>query len=471
MIIKPLDLFLPNSLGDFRLSNRGNLLVSQLIDSGHSVVNRMFADLKGRIGAYRFLQNPKVTTSKLMKAIKQSCLAQLPEGEPLLVIQDTTELNFGAHQARIEKSTRKPEEVSKGNAGFFLHASIAVSARSGEVYGTPHVETYSWDPDRIRKRDYGRVYKDKPLRQRSSYRWISTTLHTGNALCSNHPVTVVCDREGDAFELLSMKRKPNQHLLIRSSTNRRLKDGGYLQERMEQAPLACTYTFTLPSRGHGHRKREVQMALRFATITLSKPFQGKGAALDGKAPESLTLYCVYAHEVGTPPKGEDPVTWRLFTTHEVTTAEMARQCVEWYRMRWLVEEVFRVLKSGGFAIEEAQLESLKSLKKLALMALFAAVRVVSLKVAFDRPDEGVSAVSLFTPQEIALIKRSVLPKMEGSTQRQKNPFKPETLPWVAWAIARLGGWSGYLSQSKPGYITFKNGLDKLNLLTAFLADH
>jgi hypothetical protein len=33
------------------------------------------------------------------------------------------------------------------------------------------------------------------------------------------------------------------------------------------------------------------------------------------------------------------------TTHEVTTVEQARQIVTWYRMRWIIEQVFRSMKS------------------------------------------------------------------------------------------------------------------------------
>ncbi|MGL5918886.1 MAG: transposase DNA-binding-containing protein, partial [Bacteroidales bacterium] len=58
MGISNLSLFDKNAFGDSRLANRGNYIINALINTGTSVINRMFVGWDSKMAAFRFLANP-----------------------------------------------------------------------------------------------------------------------------------------------------------------------------------------------------------------------------------------------------------------------------------------------------------------------------------------------------------------------------------------------------------------------------
>lgn len=108
-------------------------------------------------------------------------------------------------------------------------------------------------------------------------------------------------------------------------------------------------------------------------------------------PKSLTLNVVEVREVD-PPKNEAPVIWRLATTEPVDTEEQVAAVVDAYRQRWLVEELFKALKTGC-RFQQLQLESSRAL--LIALSIEATVswRLLSLRwAAQHRPDADATDV-------------------------------------------------------------------------------
>ena len=138
------------------------------------------------------------------------------------------------------------------------------------------------------------------------------------------------------------------------------------------------------------------------------------------------------------------------------TAAEAAEVVRLYRLRWRIEEVFRVLKSDGLKLEDTQVEAAERLFKLAALALGAAVRILQLTDARDgsrRPATDVIDGALIEP--VAAIGKS----LEGKTERQKNHHPKGSLAWLAWITARLGGWNCYYKP--PGPKTMATGWKQL----------
>jgi len=182
----------------------------------------------------------------------------------------------------------------------------------------------------------------------------------------------------------------------------------------------------------------------------------------GNPIKSFKLYAIEAKEV-TPnlPSTQSPILWRLLTTHPIESLQQALQCIEWYKQRWLIEELFRVMKTKGFQVESSQLGSGAGIKKLIALVLEAALQVMRLKLALDSQRDA-KAELIFTKKQLGFL-TLLLKTVEGKTAKQKNPYRKNTVAWAAWIIARLGKWTGYKSHGPPGYITMKNGFDTFNI--------
>jgi hypothetical protein len=117
-----------------------------------------------------------------------------------------------------------------------------------------------------------------------------------------------------------------------------------------------------------------------------------------------------------------------------------------------VEQIFRTLKSKGLKIEASQLKSYEKLQKLTILGLIAAVRVMQLIKARDG-ETGQKIESVFDDEEQEFMEL-LNNKLEGQTEKLKNPFAKNTLAYAAWIVARLAGWSGYASQRLAGQLIF-----------------
>ena len=422
-----------------------------------AIVNQFSKEHKEKMGAYRFLNNSSVSSDAILSGLIQTCCKNASGRKHLLCIQDTSEINYEAHVERMKKKTASPGIVGQKQCGTFLHPVLVVDASSHIPIGFSSVKQWNRSPAALSREE--RNYRYQPIEAKESYRWIESGMAASEQMPRDAVKTIIGDREADIFELFSRIPADNVHLLIRSvhERNCRLDDPDcsvQLNTLMEQAVLRAEYSFeVLP--GSGRKKRVACMELRFERVTLCAPVNGPA-----KGSPPVSLYCIHVKEKSSStPVNESPIEWRLLTTHVVETVEQAIECIGWYRCRWLIEELFRVLKRKGFMIEDAQLETVSALQKLILISLQAALQVMVLKLSFDKEDEKLSSEIYFTSKEIALL-HIVGKKSEGNTKIQQNPYKKESMAWAAWIIARLGAWSAYKSQSIPGYITFKNGLDR-----------
>ena len=97
-------------------------------------------------------------------------------------------------------------------------------------------------------------------------------------------------------------------------------------------------------------------------------------------------------------------------------------------------------------LEETQLHEAGRLFKLALVGLAVATRTLQLVDARDgspRPATDVIDAALLPAAD------AIAPTLESKTARQQNPHPRHSLAWLAWIIARLGGWNCHYKPPDP----------------------
>jgi hypothetical protein len=393
------------------------------------------------------LANRKVTVEGLIEGWSDQTTVAAA-GRHVLAIQDTSEINFQT----TSKRRRGLGKIGKGNGrGLLLHAMLALDADTGACLGA--VAGKIWT-----RRGLVKIAHQKRLtKNKESRRWIDTAKRAKTVLADAAMVTVIADRESDIFAEWATIPEPNFHLITRSMHDRRLVTGETLYAAAERLAFTSTRLVALPAREGKRKARLANLSLRFGKVELARP----GNTRDRNLPPSVALTLVEVVELN-PPAGEEAVRWRLLTTHNVFDAASAWQIVDWYRMRWNIEQFWRLLKLQGLRLEDSQLETAERLMKLTAIAVKAATVIFQLVQARDSPSPE-PATTAFAPHEIAVLHK-LNAELQGKTAHQKNPHPKESLKWAGWIIAKLGGWDGYPSSRPPGPITYKHGLERFRVM-------
>jgi hypothetical protein len=391
----------------------------------------------------RFLRNKAVTAEEMAAHAAERTAARVA-GRDIVVVQDTSELVLGGRRAKA--SGYGP--VGRGGAlrGLLLHAALAVDASNGGVIGLVDAKVWNRTGGKTKHR------RSRRTKEKESQRWLDSSRRAAQVLTEAASITVVSDRESDIYEHLAL-RPQGAHLIVRACQNRRIE-----VDEEEQIGLLFAHIDSLPEQGRleanipaapGRKARSSELAVRFSRVTLCKPLHGTAGL-----PDTITVTMVDVRETSTPEDGK-PIHWRLLTTHPVTNVVETRKIVDLYRMRWVVEEYFHTLKTGGFDIEDADISDPQAMIRFVSAVAVAAISVMQLVKARDGAT-GQNLLETFEPADQPILE-AISIKLQGKTERQKNPHPKGSLAFAAWVIARLGGWDGYYG--KPGPKTMRLGLE------------
>jgi len=386
-----------------------------------------------------FWGNERVTHEAIIETQRAETLARLADEQRVLVIQDTTSLDFSGH--RGTDGVGPLENVH--SRGFFAHTTLAVS-EVGVPLGLLGQQVWVRSAAEVGKRA---TRHERPWAEKESYKWVTGLPTDGGE--GPRPV-VICDAEGHIYDFLDVLDDRHLDFIIRAADARSFTaDDQALFKAVAQQPVQAQFSLSLKRRPE-REPRQAQVELRFGTVTLRRPQRAESQQA------TLTLNVVDVSEPN-PPVGEEAVHWLLLTSLPVATVAQARQITVWYSFRWLIERFHYVLKSGC-KLEDRQLRQAIRLERL--LAVFSLVAWHLLWLTYQaRQSPDAPATLALRPVEwqalYAFIHRS--PRL---------PDTPPSLRQVVRWIGQLGGFLGRNSDGDPGVKVLWRGWQRLQDITA-----
>ena len=440
-------------LGDARLDKRLIQIAGAFMNSPQSSIPGSCGGWAGSKAAYRFFDNEKVEPGLIVERHRKNVLERAESEPVVLALGDTTMLDYTNH----------PYAIGLGPLSDVNHQGMLVQPC---LVVTPHrvplgiIDLQTWVRDFS---DFGNskdTKDNRPIEEKESFKWMESLQAAERfqqEIGDETQVVSVFDREGDIFDVLHAATTEGQksRILIRAKNDRAVKDDedhvGHLWDILREKPIVETLVVT-QSRQRDQKGREATVSVRFSEISISAPRRRPKSA--GRNP--ISAFAVFVHE-DNPPKGVDPISWMLLTTVPVRTVDDALQIVSWYACRWMIEILFKVLKSGCES-EERQLETYKRLERCLAVDIIVAWRILFLTtVGRDTPDLPCTVV--FDEQEWKALWVFVYKSPE------KIPQDPPSLREVSRTIGRLGGHLGRKQDGEPGVVTMWRGLQRLPDIT------
>jgi hypothetical protein len=377
----------------------------------------------------------------------------------VLVAQDTSEIDVTRPAQQVKGAGPLDGGARRGLLLHLLHALTPDGTPLGTLTASVRVR-----PDAERAPQTRAQRAAIPIEDKESYRWLET-LRAAQAEAELSPAThliCVADSEADIYELLAEAQAEPRRIdwIVRACQDRALESEAesaaarHLREEVLAQPVLFSHQITVRGREpkiacekrgrHQARKtRQAFVETRAARVTLRPPWRA-----DRELP-ALAVNVVLVREVEAP-VGEEPVEWLLLTSLPVGDAEQVREVVRFYCVRWMIEILFRVLKSGC-RVEARRFENIdRVLRGLAVYLIVAWRTLYVCRLGRSCPD--ISCEAIFEPQEWKPVWKVLC--------RSHPPATPPTLGEMTLLVAELGGYIRR-KNSPPGPQTVWIGLQRM----------
>jgi len=411
-------------------------MMAQAPDQSLPQQNKEWSEL---LGAYRFLHNAKTTPDRI-QSVHRALVRQDCQSRPLvLAVQDTSELDF---TGRVVEGLG-PIGNGKGQ-GLLQHSTLAMDPR-GRLLGVLH---QIW---RLRvPAPEGESRAQRLQRPRESDLWPDSVRSVGS-LGTATRIIHVTDRGGDGFgTMTACQAETNVGFLIRAQHDRCVNGGtGKLWSFLQEQPVTGHRDVPI-EHSADHERRIARVSIRFAKVRLDAPKR------DPRFKEPIDVWAVYALEENAPDRIE-PIEWMLLTSEAVNTPEDAENRLDWYGLRWVVEEFHKAEKSGC-RLERVQLKTASAITNWSALVAVMAVRLIQLRdmaqeAVSDMPDDASSLAH--RPEAL----RAVVPRSWVFVVGQLAKCDwIELTPRRFWlTLAKRGGYLARSNDGPPGWAAIWRG--------------
>jgi len=436
-------------LGDKRLDQRGRLLLQRFFAHPQASINAACQGWAETQAAYRFFANAKATPELILRPHQQATRQRIGEHPVVLLVQDTTELDYSAHPPAGAGPLSSLQQ-----RGFLDHSHIAFTP-AGLCLGVLDVDLWA---RRLAGFGQGKKRQYDPIETKESYRWLQgyrLACRTAHEVPQTQIISVA-DCEGDLYEVFveaahaPPEAKADYVIRVgkeRSLTERDPEAGPdtyrKLRSALEAAPVIATRQLDLP-RTPQRAPRTASLEIRAHAVHLKAPYRKQTPLPD------VWVNVVWVREINAPADVE-PIEWLLVTTLAIDTAAAVLQVVDYYTGRWPIEVYFRVYKSGC-RVEQLQLETAERLQPCLMLYKMVAWRVLYLmRLGRDVPELPCEVV--FAADEWKPVWRV--------TKQQALPQRPPRLGEFIQLLGRLGGHNGRPGEGAPGPETLWRGLRRM----------
>lgn len=443
-------------LGDKRLNHRGEQILKTLASNPEASINAACEGWSETVAAYRFFDNDNVTPEQVLLPHRQATQKRMREQPVVLIVQDTTELDFTKHPTHDARCLNTEKRF-----GLYEQVHLAVTPDK-LCLGVVGSQFFDRAPESLGNTDDRSTL---PIEEKESFRWL-----LGYRLacelageCPGTRIVNVADRESDIYDVFvdaAQQTGLRADYIIRAK-----EDRSTLERDPSKGPSAYVKVRDEVARSPRLAVRTIELATTPKRAARQATLEVRAITVEVKPPHarsylpSITHNVIHVVEVGGPGDDTD-VSWILLTTLPIETVDDVLRVIDYYVARWTVEVYFRTLKTGC-RVEDIQLETNHRLKNCLAFYKIIAWRILYLTY-LNRTCPKLPCTAIFHDSEWKSVWRVV--------RKKPLPTRPPTLSEFLVLLTQLGGYNNRATEAPPGPTPLWIGLRRMtDFSTAWIA--